>query len=210
MNMPSDGEVSLKVHMDGEDALAAAETITDAKFNRIELEKATVFTMDLEIEKHMRDCDNVPLITPCINSYFDKTYGTGYGNQFPKFHDRALTNFAGYTQVRNKTKCQLPCERTNFKLEEFTRFSMKRMMDPYVQEFWQSYNRSRIPGIIINHQKPEKVVQYEEVLEYDGNKFISDSGGIIGIFVGLSFWSLFDTFVAPIIQWVERRIQEKL
>ena len=53
---------------------------------------------------------------------------------------------------------------------------MEYFTDPAVQNFLTKNNFTKSSAIMINHQKPQKLIQYEEVLEYDSSDFISDAG----------------------------------
>ena len=48
--------------------------------------------------------------------------------------------------------------------------------DPNIQKFLSEFNDTKSSVILINHQKSKTIQEYEEVLEYDGYKFISDAG----------------------------------
>ena len=53
--------------------------------------------------------------------------------------------------------------------------------------------------IVIDYFQKETIIKVEELPRYTVISFISDVGGILGIFLGVSFWSIYD-FVAPILQ----------
>ena len=45
--------------------------------------------------------------------------------------------------------------------------------------------------LLLTHKKSKKIQKMTEVYHYSPLKFIGDSGGTIGIFVGLSFYSIY-------------------
>ncbi len=45
---------------------------------------------------------------------------------------------------------------------------------------------------VIKHYKQDSVKVTEEVIKYSTESFIAEVGGVVGIFLGLSFWSLYD------------------
>ena len=192
---------------EGEDYFIGAETVTGMKLRNVKVNEFAVYLLGFELEERIRDCDDEPLITPCLKKYFETKYGTSYENRFNFTQDLALTNFAGYDNLKKVTGCRLPCKSTKYKIDDFNKFPMDDAVQPGMLKFLKSQNDSTIPAILINHQKVTEVKQYQEVLEYNGNKFIGDAGGIIGIFVGLSFWSIYGDFIAPIISFIERWIQ---
>ena len=168
-----------------------------------------VYLLNFETEKYIRDCENAPLVTACVKKFYDKNYGTNYNSKFNKTADLALTNFNGQQNLKKRTGCLKTCVRTKYDLTEFYKFAVKNMADPNIKGFLKQSNDTVSPTVIINHLKSEKIIQHEEVLEYDLSKFVSDSGGTIGIFVGLSFWSIFVDFISPVIKWIEKRCQNK-
>ena len=138
--------------------------------------------------------------------------------------------FEGLFASENTTGCKLPCELTTYPVKEYRIFDMEYFTDPAVQNFLTKNNYTKSSAIMINHQKPKELIQYEEVLEYDSSNFISDAGikiqkffirlfpitklllfckyflgGTVGIFVGLSFWSVYETVCGPIFQWLEKK-----
>ena len=44
--------------------------------------------------------------------------------------------------------------------------------------------------ILINHQKSKIILEYEEVIEYDGDQFISDAGEFLRLFQKIYTYNL--------------------
>ena len=168
-----------------------------------------VYILSFELYKFIRNCDPAPRITPCVNAFYDKKYGTEYDKKFQKFADRIITNFNGAKDLQKKTGCTKPCEETRYNINEFRKLDLKYMAEPVIQEFLKEKNATESAlSILFNHQKMVEITQYEEEVEYNANKLIGDSGGIIGIFVGLSFWSIYVDFIGPIIEWFEYKFSK--
>ena len=62
--------------------------------------------------------------------------------------------------------------------------------------------------LVIDYIHKDTVIKVEELPRYTLITFISDVGGILGIFLGLSFWSLYG-FIAPVIQKLTIRTKKK-
>ncbi len=52
--------------------------------------------------------------------------------------------------------------------------------------------------LVIKHSKFMKITIEEEIMEYTLQTMISDIGGLVGIFLGISFWSIFDDLIKVI------------
>ncbi len=48
--------------------------------------------------------------------------------------------------------------------------------------------------LYLRHVRSDTLLVHEEVPEFTVESLISDIGGLTGIFLGLSFWSLFEAF----------------
>ena len=51
------------------------------------------------------------------------------------------------------------------------------------------FNDTTSPLLLIKHMTKPQIVMSEEVYEYNFYDFVSDAGGLLGIFVGFSFIS---------------------
>ena len=168
-----------------------------------------VFLLKFEEEKYLRFCKNEARMTPCIKKYLDKTYGTNYTSKFERSESLVISTFNGEKDLEKETGCLKTCYNTLYDLTQFRKFDIKYFSEPKIKTFLKTHNDTVSPTIMINHQKSNKIIQHEEVLEYDLAKFVSDSGGTVGIFVGLSFWSIFVDFISPVIEWIENQHQNK-
>ena len=57
--------------------------------------------------------------------------------------------------------------------------------------------------ITINHMEQKSIRKNEELPVYTAFSFISDVGGILGLFLGLSFWQLSVELLTPIAKKIE-------
>ena len=55
--------------------------------------------------------------------------------------------------------------------------------------------------------KAAQIKTFKEVYEYTGFSFISDTGGIVGIFLGFSIVSIYEELIKPLILKVSKRFQ---
>ena len=65
------------------------------------------------------------------------------------------------------------------------------------------YNTSSV--IIVNHLKKETITKVEEVKKHTIISFISDVGGILGVFLGLSIWSFYENILV-LSKYVEKKL----
>ena len=145
----------------------------------------------------------------CVEKYLNATYKTNYESKFKRSEALVISTFNGQKDLEKETGCLKTCYNTVYDLTQFRKFEIKYFSEPKVKSFLKNSNDTVSPTIMINHQKSNKIIQHEEVLEYDLSNFVSDSGGTVGIFVGLSFWSIFVDFISPVIEWIENQFQTK-
>ena len=62
---------------------------------------------------------------------------------------------------------------------------------------------------ILAHSPQMTILQYEEINSYTFITFLSDVGGIMGVFLGISIWSLYSIFVAPVTKKIENLFFDK-
>ena len=58
-------------------------------------------------------------------------------------------------------------------------------------------NDTSSPVLVIKHMKRRKIPKKVEVLAYDSDDFLSDVGGLMGIFLGASIWSFYEKIIRP-------------
>ena len=55
----------------------------------------------------------------------------------------------------------------------------------------QNFDPKTTSILILAHKKSSKITKMTEVYQYSFLEFIGDSGGTLGIFVGISFYSIY-------------------
>ena len=53
--------------------------------------------------------------------------------------------------------------------------------------------------LLVKHSKEPKIRVVQQVLKYSSQSFIAEVGGVVGIFLGLSFWSLYVILLQPLL-----------
>ena len=101
------------------------------------------------------------------------------------------------------TKCSYPCEVTKYHITRFAKMPTKHyaLLDSVLHQ----NNSGRSPSVLMfKHSKMTKIIQHEEIMEYDGTHLISDVGGIVGVFVGISFWNIYLNCLSPLLQKLQK------
>ena len=60
--------------------------------------------------------------------------------------------------------------------------------------------------LVLVHVPQAAVLLNQEIPAYTFITFLSDVGGIMGVFLGISLWSLYDTFIAPLTKKIDTLI----
>ena len=76
-------------------------------------------------------------------------------------------------------------------------------------EMLKRINDSTSPVLVIKHLKRKNIPKKMEVLAYDSDDFLSDVGGLMGIFLGASLWSSYEKIVRPTVEKVKKIVQRK-
>ena len=97
--MEDDGAFLFKYIMKGEDIFAGAETITNTYNGKLGCGMAGTYLLDFELEKFIRNCKEVEIITSCVIKYFEQEYTNDYRTRFNMTTDRALTSFNGINSL---------------------------------------------------------------------------------------------------------------
>ena len=93
--MQEDGVFFFKYITKGEDIFAAAETVSNSFVGEIGGGICGIYLLNYEIETKIRKCDNVRVLTPCVNEHFEQVYGNNYKARFSLTSDRTITAFDG-------------------------------------------------------------------------------------------------------------------
>jgi hypothetical protein len=93
-----------------------------------------------------------------------------------------------------QTNCKQPCHETEYSTIEYKNQKLTNTpsIEPavtYITE--QGFNPNVTTILILDHVKSKKLLKMNEVYQYSALQFIGDAGGTIGIFVGMSFYSIY-------------------
>ena len=95
------------------------------------------------------------------------------------------------------TGCKQPCESVGYEINPILNWNIKHDINPN-GEFFMDGNFSTIIGVVHNPKSTIKLI--EEMPRSTCIKFISDIGGIMGVFLGISFWSLYQIILHPFLE----------
>ena len=103
---------------------------------------------------------------------------------------------AGYEALHSLTGCIQPCDSFQYETKRYLN------RDAEMNELVNGTEGLNNWGMItINHVRTKNVRKNEELPVYTGITFISDVGGILGIFLGFSFWGFaLDMIITPILR----------
>ena len=167
------------------------------------------YSLDFDLMKIISNCSlELKSMTPCVKRYYDQIYGSEPNELIKRYHDFALTSFDGVDWVKKNTGCEKPCEKNLYSINLIQTVNSDDMLDEAhtilketASEFSSLLILSHVPKIIL--------VKYEEQLVYTWLSFISDIGGIMGVFLGLSIWSLYSIFITPFTTKIDEWISSK-
>ena len=54
--------------------------------------------------------------------------------------------------------------------------------------------------LVIKHSKESKIRVVQQIQKYSSQSFIAEVGGVVGIFLGLSFWSIHMILLQPLLE----------
>ena len=197
----------VKINMEGDDSLHSNPNLAGSTTLTMSPNRFKTYQLDFELKTLFRKCDDVARITPCIKKFFKNKFGSNYLNQSMALYDEHLLLYEGEEAILKKAGCQPPCQQTIYKMNEFLNFKLKYFpSEDFKNIKFGLPNSEASPIILINHRKSDEIIQHKEVLEYDLSRIISEVGGIVGIFLGLSFWSIYLDFIAPIFIFLKAKL----
>ena len=99
----------------------------------------------------------------------------------------------GSANLKHETQCLRPCRRTAYTLERGVHGS------PY-------YEGEVYSMLTLHKQQGETATDKQEVLEYTLSDLLSDVGGMMGLFLGMSIWGLANDIKALIQALLTREV----
>ena len=187
---------------DGETGLITTgdKGLIDVKGNH-----GTLLQLEFEREQRIKECSAiVDSMTNCIMKALKAKWNT----TFESHVDLGFAQINGIDFLANYTGCSRPCDRTIYKAKEFYASPLKNMVDSEMKKPFPATKNNQSDGtlLIINHVRQSSYSKYQEQYNYDVQSWISDTGGITGIFLGISFWSFYEMLLQPFI----KKMQELL
>ena len=183
-------------------------TLLNTNAQMVEYKSVRVFTVSYGIQSRLKNCDNKKYISPCILEYYERKHGNDTNNFVKKMYDITVAKFAGLEILRNLTGCNVPCENNEYFLTPFTTVHMDNFKDQ-AKEYLQNQGADNSSIVILSHMKSEKIKKIQEVPAYTAMTFLGDVGGIAGLFLGLSFWSIYESLIYPALLKFGRVISGK-
>ena len=133
-------------------------------------------------------------------------FGNDFNHYFLKESNATNLKFDGYQSLYALTKCLRPCQKVEYQLTQVFRDRIENSMDESVN-FGKKFGDNSSSILIFYHNPKEDIKKIEEVPKYTAISFISDVGGILGVFLGVSFWSIHNSVIEPFISILENKIK---
>ena len=99
------------------------------------------------------------------------------------------------------TGCEIPCESIDYNSVPLASWKTENNRDPRANQFMDSNSSS---FILVTHVPKPTIKRLEEKPRYTAITFISDVGGILGVFLGISFWSVYQIIIFPMVDKLQR------
>ena len=161
--------------------------------------------VDFRLDKHIKNCNETIMhLTPCISRYFDEKHGNSTENIFIKSTDLAMTRMKGLNKLSKVTNCLAPCKNILYNPREFISFHTSQIRDASLK-ILNDNNEPNGSVLVVSHVEQDRYPIKAEMWSYTFYKFICDIGGISGVFLGISFWTIYEAIIAPICQKVYRK-----
>ena len=111
------------------------------------------------------------------------------------------TALEGKEALTALTGCEQPCESINYNSVPLASWKTENNRDDRAKSFMDSNSSS---FILVTHVPKPTIKILEEKPRYTAITFISDVGGILGVFLGISFWSVYQIIIFPIVDKLQR------
>ena len=111
------------------------------------------------------------------------------------------TALEGKDALTTLTGCEKPCESIDYNAIPLASWQMENTRDPRANQLMDSNSSS---FIMVTHVPKPTIKILEEKPRYTAITFISDVGGILGVFLGISFWSVYQIIIFPIVDKLQR------
>ena len=183
-------------------------SVLDASSDFLAIHQSTfkIFAIDFEIKKLLRKCaSNLKIITPCVMESYEKRFENSYRSLVNKYSNLTQTTFSGLEYLQNETGCLQPCFRFEYKPRVYIYYDLKTVIDSS-RQIVDKIGVENSSILVLNHLRREKIPKHEEVPRYTAITFLSDVGGILGIFLGFSIWSIQGCCIQPIMEFITNKL----
>ena len=179
---------------DGETGLITTgdEGLIDVKANH-----GTLLQLEFEREERIKGCS--PLVASMTNCIM-KSLKAKWNSTFETYVDLGLAQINGIDFLANYSGCDRPCDRTIYKIKEVYSSPLNSISNVDMKKPFPNQDGTLL---MINHVKQSSFSKYQEQYIYDVQSWISDTGGITGIFLGVSFWSFYEMLLQPFIKKIQ-------
>ena len=165
--------------------------------------------VDFSLGENIKNCNKTATqLTPCILQSFEEKHGSSVMKQFIKSRDLAMTRMKGLNKLSKESGCKIPCKNTWYNPREFISFPTSHIRD----ESLKVLNENDEPFgsiLVVSHVEQDRFPARAEMYAYTFYKFICDIGGISGVFLGISFWTIYEAVIAPLCQRCSRKSLKK-
>ena len=110
------------------------------------------------------------------------------------------TALEGKEALTTITGCEKPCESIDYNAIPLASWKMENNRDPRANQLLDSNSSS---FIVVTHVPKPTIKILEEKPRYTAITFISDVGGICGVFLGISFWAIYQMIIFPLMDKLE-------
>ena len=197
-----ESEAIVKFVLPDDHLFVGPETITNSFGYKIEMGRMIEMNLDIEIRKRILDCSQKQILSTCLKNLTDDIFGNEFMQSFDKYEEIERLRYIGINNFASFTECYKPCFETEYPSKILSDRKIRNIpsSERSVELIWEhDLNESMTSGLIIMHSKNNVTVEHEEVYEYNFLQFIGDAGGTIGVFLGLSFWSLYLDIFDPLL-----------
>ena len=118
-------------------------------------------------------------------------------------YNLSTTALEGKDALTSLTGCMRPCKSIVYDTIPLGSWNMENVRDTRGQNFMDGNSSSLV---FISHVPKTTTKRLEEQPKYTAVTFISDVGGIVGVFLGMSFWSFYQMFFFPLLNQVQNMI----
>ena len=110
-----------------------------------------------------------------------------------------MARMKGLNKLSKESGCHIPCKNTWYSPREFITFYTSQVRDESLTILDQ-HNETNGSILVVSHVEQDRYAMKTEMPAYSLYQFICDIGGISGVFLGISFWTLYQLILEPMVQ----------